>query len=88
MHHVIAALSGDRTVGPAELAASRIDFADFMKSLGKRTRKIAELLAVGETTNRVAEIIGVTAGRISQIRRELQAQWEAMHEPQVEVAVA
>ncbi len=76
----------DRTAGPAELAASRIDFTDFMKSLGKRTHKIAELLAVGETTNRVAEIIGVTAGRISQIRRELQAKWEAMHEPQVAVA--
>ncbi len=76
----------DRTASPADLAASRIDFADFMKSLGKRTRKIAELLAVGETTNRVAEIIGVTAGRISQIRRELQAKWEAMHEPQVAVA--
>ncbi len=41
-----------------------------------------------EATNRVAEIIGVTAGRISQIRRELQMKWEMMHEPQVEAVVA
>ncbi len=78
----------DRHATPADLAASRIDFAAFMASLGARTRRIAELLAIGETTSRVAELVGVTAGRISQLRRELQAAWEAFHEPRTESAVA
>lgn len=78
----------DRTAGPADLAASRIDFASFMAGLGTRTRKIAEQLAVGETTNRVAKMFGLTAARISQIRRELHARWEAMHTASVEATAA
>ncbi len=78
----------DRNATPADLAASRIDFAAFMASLSARTRRIAELLAVGETTSRVAELVGVTAGRISQLRRELQSAWDAFHEPRTEAAVA
>ena len=78
----------DRRASPADLAASRIDFAAFMASLSRRMRRIAELLAIGETTNRVAELLGVTAGRISQIRRELKTAWESFHAPRAEAAAA
>ncbi len=78
----------DRTATPADLAASRIDFAAFMDGLSQRTRGIAEHLAMGDTTNRVAELFGVTAGRISQLRRELKMAWDTMHEPRTNASVA
>ncbi len=78
----------DRTASPADLAASRIDFAAFMASLSQRARRIAELLVIGESANHVAELLGVSAARISQIRRELQAAWESFHAPTVDVVAA
>lgn len=66
----------DRRSGPAEVAASRIDIADWFDSLPKKKRRIAATLATGETTKRAARKFGVSAGRISQTRRELQQAWQ------------
>ena len=67
----------DRHTGPAETAASRIDVGEWLRSLPKRSRRIAETLALGETTKKAARKHGVSAGRISQLRRELKGNWEA-----------
>lgn len=67
----------DRRTGPAETAASRIDVGEWLRSLPKRSRVIAETLALGETTKKTARKHGVSAGRISQLRRELKGNWEA-----------
>ena len=77
----------DKTVGPAELAASRIDFPAWLRTLKPRDRRIALKLAAGETTSRTAEMFKVSAGRISQVRRELQKAWETFtgETPQVTV---
>ncbi|HEX3659667.1 MAG TPA: hypothetical protein VHV55_28020 [Pirellulales bacterium] len=40
----------DRRAGPAEIAAARIDVADWFRSLGRQKRRVAKLLASGETT--------------------------------------
>jgi hypothetical protein len=69
----------DRTVTPAELAASRIDYRAFLNTLGCRERRIAQQLARGESAQRVAELFGISAGRISQLRRELKRAWQAFH---------
>ncbi len=66
----------DRHAGPAETAAMRIDFAAWLASLPVRKRRIAELLATGESTAEAAQQSGVTAGRVSQLRRELKDSWE------------
>lgn len=66
----------DRKAGPAETAAARIDIADWFDSLPKKKRRIAATLATGETTKRAARKFGVSAGRISQTRRELQQAWQ------------
>jgi hypothetical protein len=76
-------------VGPAETAAARIDFADWLGSLSRRYRKIATNLATGETTKRAARRFRVSPGRISQIRGELKRCWEQFQgEPETPVAVA
>ena len=66
----------NRKAGPAETAASRIDFGDWMQSLSKRQRNIADTLGSGETTKSAARKFGVTPGRISQLRQELKKAWE------------
>ncbi len=66
----------DRRAGPAETACCRIDFADWLRTLSRRYRRIATTLATGETTKRVARRFRVSPGRISQIRRELKDSWE------------
>jgi len=71
----------DKTATPADLAASRIDFGEFMASLSRRDRRLAEELAMGETTSRVAKLFGISAGRVSQLRQELKLAWERFHEP-------
>ena len=66
----------DATATPAEIAAIRVDFQVWLDTLPLRLREIAEQLSLGETTQAVAELFRVTAGRISQIRRQLQQAWE------------
>ena len=66
----------DRHAGPADTAAARIDIAAWLESLPKKKRRIAALLATGETTKRTARRFHVSPGRISQMRRELQQAWQ------------
>jgi hypothetical protein len=65
----------DKTAGPSEIAALRIDFGGWLASLKRRDRRIAEFLATGETTQAAARKFKVSNGRISQLRRELEASW-------------
>jgi len=69
----------DRQAGPAETAASRIDFPAWLKTLSKRKRRIAWKLALGETTRHVARRFRVSDARISQLRRELKRSWLCFH---------
>ena len=78
----------DKTITPAELAASRIDFSAWLDSLDHRDRQIAEMLAHGESTSWVAKAFGNSKARVSQLRRELQSAWREFHEPLEELAAA
>jgi len=78
----------DRHAGPAETAASRIDFEDWLQSLPRRLRRIAETLAAGETTQKTAKRFRVSAGRISQVRRKLQDARDAFQGEALAVAVS
>lgn len=71
----------DKTCTPAELAASRIDVPAFFETLGPKKRRIAEALATGESTRKVAKRFGVSPGRISQLRREFLEAWHNFHLP-------
>lgn len=66
----------DKHAGPADTAASRIDFAAWLRLLPHRSRHVAETLATGETTKKAARTFRVSPGRISQLRRELQQNWQ------------
>lgn len=65
----------DKNAGPAETAIARIDFSGWLRYLPRRSYKVATFLANGETTTAAAKRFHVSAGRISQIRRELLLAW-------------
>ena len=67
----------DRRATPADVAAWRIDFAEWLRRLTARLRRIALALAAGETTSAAARMFGVTPARISQIRELLKRSWDA-----------
>jgi hypothetical protein len=66
-----------RAFPPADVAATRLDFAVWRKTLSERQRQIVDQLIVGEQAQMIARQSGVSAARISQIRRELSASWQA-----------
>ena len=65
----------DRHAGPAETAAARIDIGLWFATLPRKKRRIAETLATGLTTKAAARKFRLTAGRISQLRREFMDAW-------------
>jgi len=80
-HEWKEALVEDKTVTPADLAASRLDVPEWLGSLAPRMRRIAETMAMGEPSTFVARKFGISAARVSQLRRELQESWRDFHEP-------
>jgi hypothetical protein len=67
----------DKRATPADVAACRIDFAEWLRRLTTRLRRIALALAAGETTKGAAEQFGLSPARISQLREWLRKSWEA-----------
>jgi hypothetical protein len=65
----------DRHAGPAETAAARIDIGLWFATLPRKKRRIAETLATGLTRKAAARKFRLTAGRISQLRREFMDAW-------------
>ncbi|MGE0105128.1 MAG: hypothetical protein AB7G12_12830 [Thermoanaerobaculia bacterium] len=62
---------------PSIVATFRIDFSEWLSGLPKRLRRMAVAMAAGESTGDMAKRFGVSAARISQIRRELAESWFA-----------
>ena len=67
----------DRQATPADIAAARIDVSAWLESLPPRSRRLAERLALGESTSDAARQLGVSRSRVSQLRRELHRAWQA-----------
>jgi hypothetical protein len=72
-------LALDRRVRVDEQAAFNIDFPAWLATLSAVKRHVAELLARGHGTEEVAQGTGVSAGRVSQLRRELADSWFDFH---------
>ena len=78
----------DRRAGPAEVAATRIDFSAWLRCLPRRLRKIASFLAGGENTTAAAKRFRLSPGRVSQIRQELLQNWRRFQGDDLAGAVA
>jgi hypothetical protein len=83
----IADVVDTRQASPAEQVAFKVDFVDWLGSLRQRSRRIATDLIVGFTTREVSRKYGLSAGRISQMRRELMHSWRLFQgEPALDAA--
>ena len=65
----------DQHATPADIAAMRIDVREWLETLPRRGRRLAERLATGESTSGAAQMFGISRSRISQLRRELWCAW-------------
>jgi hypothetical protein len=70
------ALVEDHRATPADIAAARIDVAEWFRLMAPRNRRIAKTLAMGASTSEAAGRFRVSLARISQLRRELRASWK------------
>ena len=69
-------LADEGRTTPADIAAWRIDFRCWIGRLQKFKRRVALRLARGDSTSDAARHFGVSPGRISQLRKELRADWD------------
>ena len=65
----------DKRTTPADVAACRLDFEAWLKSLPRRKRRIAVMLSLSHSTQDTAKRFHLSWGRISQLRRELADSW-------------
>jgi hypothetical protein len=66
----------DNTVSPVlDQVAFRLDFPAWRRTRTERDRRIIDCMMTGESTARLARLFGVSAARISQLRREFHADW-------------
>ena len=70
----------DKRAPVADQVAAKMDVGAWFSTLSLCMRQIAKDLAFGFSTKEVARRHGVTAGRISQIRRTLEASWAAFQQ--------
>ena len=75
----------DRNAGPAEMAASRIDVADWFRSLPPQDRQIASALAVGNSPGEVARQFRVHPSLISHKRWDYLRSWKRFQGEEVPV---
>jgi hypothetical protein len=66
----------DNTTPPAEQAAFHEQYGMLLDELGPRKRRVVEDLAAGGETQELATQHDLSAGRISQIRREAEQAWK------------
>ena len=78
--HWIDAMVADQRAAVADQVAAKLDVGAWFATLTRRMKEIARDLAFGCSTGEVARKHGLTAGRISQLRRSLEDSWAAFQE--------
>jgi hypothetical protein len=71
--------AADPRAAVPDQAALNVDFPAWLAALPPAKRRAARLLVEGNSTGTTAALVGVTPGRISQLRRELAADWHHFH---------
>lgn len=66
----------DHHATPADIAAARIDVAEWFCSMSAKNRRIAKTLAMGESTTGAAKRFQVSPARISQLRAMFRKSWQ------------
>lgn len=73
--------------GPAEVVAVRLDFKEWLARLVPTMRKVVMFLAEGRRTSEAARRFGLSAARISQLRKQLAISWNQFQADEPSMAV-
>jgi DNA-directed RNA polymerase specialized sigma24 family protein len=73
------ALHDNTRSAPDQAAMFRIDFPNWLGTLGERNRRIVVDLLLGERTSTVADKHALSSGRVAQLRREFHRRWHEFH---------
>jgi hypothetical protein len=73
------ALAEHGQADPADHAAFRCDWPRFLNQQSERDVRMAEQLGMGEKATVVAGKIGVSPGRLTQLRQRLMRRWHEFH---------
>jgi DNA-directed RNA polymerase specialized sigma24 family protein len=73
------ALHDNTRSAPDQAAMFRIDFPNWLGTLGDRNRRIVADLLRGERTSSVAGKHAISSGRVAQLRREFHRRWHEFH---------
>ena len=63
-----------------EQVAFRLDFPSWLASLSERDQRIVRMMLLGHTTTWLSRRFQLSAGRISQLRRQLMEDWRRFTE--------
>jgi hypothetical protein len=74
-NEALDALRDNTQTPPPDQAAFRIDFPAWRRTRTERDRRVIDELMRGERTKDVSKRHGLTAGRISQLRRDFRHDW-------------
>jgi hypothetical protein len=70
-----AVVEDTRSAPVPDVVSFRVDFADWLAQLSRRSRRMAEFLSLGNRTIDAARKFKVSPGRVSQVRGELAESW-------------
>jgi hypothetical protein len=76
-HELDDSLRVTRQSLPSDQAIFHIDFARWRSRLQRREQRIVDDLKAGGTTSGIARKYGVTAARVSRLRRQFEDGWKA-----------
>jgi hypothetical protein len=76
LSHWVDMLADDSLTPVADQVAFRLDFADWLRALNERKRKLVKFLALGNSPSEAAERFEISNARVSQLRSELYASWQ------------
>jgi hypothetical protein len=76
--NAFAEILHDNTVSPVpDQVAFRIDFPAWRRTRSERDRRVIDRMMAGESTAVLARLFGISAARISQMRREFHQDWQS-----------
>src|SRR5262249_53588257 len=74
----------DNTLTPVpEQASFRLAYPHWLRSLGRRDRRLAQYLSLGHSAREAAQQFKLSPGRITQLRQPWCRQWYALHDEDV-----
>jgi len=77
LQQLVVDLVDARQENPADVAVVSLDTRSWLAQLTERNRQLVEGMLLGERTDGLAGQVGLTAGRVSQLRRQLVDDWHA-----------